>query len=320
MKTKHFNRLFLSITFLLTGIAAASESSLSIQNQIEEKWDRFQAGREFALFKPHKPDGEISAEYAALSALRRQIWDAPEYELSAHLLSSDLVRAPHCVAFDFNNTVPYYNASTIYLDGKTYIACEGPRSKDVPAFFRLLSSQGVTHLVRLTSPFEGWTKKCHPYWDGIVSESEGKAFLNIPSADGIHQVEAFHMDRWIDNQGVDPEELLNLVLQVRKELNDQTLLLVHCSAGVGRTGTFLAALAIVDAIDRNEPFSIEEIVFRLSLQRVHSVSKISQYFTLYKLADAYLYTNEFKNWEFGKEAAQIFASGANDHCRMARRE
>lgn len=284
---KYSNSFFLSIALLLTGIAAASESSLSVQEQIEERWDRFQTGREFALFKPNKPDDEISAEFNALNALRRQMWATPEYDLSARLLASDLVRASHCVAFDFNNTVPYYNASTIYLDGKTYIACEGPRSKDVPAFFRLLSSQGVTHLVRLTSPFEGWTKKCHPYWDGIVLESEEKAILNIPSASGFHPVEAFHLDRWIDNQGVNPEELLNLVLKVRAQLTDSSLLLVHCSAGVGRTGTFLAALAILDAIDRNEPFSIEEIVFRLSLQRVHSVSKASQYATLYKLADAY---------------------------------
>jgi hypothetical protein len=28
----------------------------------------------------------------------------------------------------------------------------------------------------------------------------------------------------------------------------------------------------------------------------------------------YVYTNEFKSWSFGKEAAQIFVSGASDHC------
>jgi hypothetical protein len=33
-----------------------------------------------------------------------------------------------------------------------------------------------------------------------------------------------------------------------------------------------------------------------------------------------IYTNEFKSWEFGKEAAQIFLFGARDHCREARLE
>ncbi|HSX38103.1 MAG TPA: hypothetical protein VLE95_04650 [Chlamydiales bacterium] len=33
-----------------------------------------------------------------------------------------------------------------------------------------------------------------------------------------------------------------------------------------------------------------------------------------------IYRNNLKNREFDKEAAQFFASGASDHCRMARRE
>jgi len=28
-----------------------------------------------------------------------------------------------------------------------------------------------------------------------------------------------------------------------------------------------------------------------------------------------LYPNEFKSWEFGQEAAQLFVSGVSDHCR-----
>jgi len=35
---------------------------------------------------------------------------------------------------------------------------------------------------------------------------------------------------------------------------------------------------------------------------------------------AEVYTNGFKSWEFGKEAAQIFASGTSAHCWIARRE
>ncbi len=64
--------------------------------------------------------------------------------------------------------------------------------------------------------------------------------------------------------------------------------------GVGRTGTFLAALTIVDAIDKQSSFSIEEIVYRLSLQRVHSVCKASQYITLYRMAESYTAPTQFK--------------------------
>lgn len=120
----------------------------------------------------------------------------------------------------------------------------------------MLSSFGVTHLVRLTDSYEGETKKCHPYWEGkLVALSDNAYRLEVPVENGIYPVRAYEMAYWRDNQGVSPDELLDLVLKVRSELG-QGILAVHCSAGVGRIGTFLAALAIVDAIDRGEPFSI----------------------------------------------------------------
>ena len=57
---------------------------------------------------------------------------------------------------------------------------------------------------------------------------------------------------------------------------------------MGRTGTFLAALAILDAIDTAESFSIQEIVYRLSLQRIYAVSTPGQYITLHRMAEYYL--------------------------------
>ena len=38
------------------------------------------------------------------------------------------------------------------------------------------------------------------------------------------------------------------------------------------------------------------------------------------LRTKWVYRSNLKNREFDKEAAQIFGSGASDHCRMARRE
>lgn len=265
------------------------ESYAPVKIQIENRWQAFQTDRKFKEFQPGRSDIELKEEFENIHKTRLSIWTTAGYEFAQNLIAADLIRAPGCVAFDFNNTVPYYNASTICLGNHYYIACEGPRSKDIPKFFHLLTSQHVTHLVRLTSSYEGWSKKCHPYWDGFIEEINGSAFLNIPTDAGIHSVQAFHMDHWRDHCGVDSEELLALVLQTREELNKNNgLLVVHCSAGVGRTGTFLASLAIVNAIDTGLPFSIEEIVYRLSLQRVFSVTKFAQYIVLHRLAENYL--------------------------------
>jgi len=288
--------VFRTAIFLILSISSLQGSLLepyaSVKAQVESRWQAFQANREFKEFKPGKSDGELKEEFGDIQKTRLILWTTPGYELAQNLVAEDLIRAPGCVAFDFNNTVPYYNASTICLGDRCSIACEGPRSKDVPKFFHLLTSQHATHLVRLTSSYEAWAKKCHPYWDGLIKEFNGNASLNIPTDTGFYSVQAFHMDHWRDHQGIDPEELLALVLQIRQGLNkDNSLLVVHCSAGVGRTGTFLASLAIVDALDKGLPFSIEEIVYRLSLQRVYSVAKSGQYITLHRLAEIYLNQN-----------------------------
>lgn len=292
--------MFRAAVFLILSVfslqANLLESRACVKAQVESRWEAFQADREFKEFKPGRSDAELKEEFENIHNTRLSIWATAGYEFAQNLIAEDLVRAPGCAAFDFNNTVPYYNASTICLGDHCYIACEGPRSKDIPKFFHLLTSQHVTHLVRLTSSYEAWAKKCHPYWDGFIKESNGKAYLNIPTdTGGVYSVQIFHMDHWRDHQGVDPEELLALALQTREELNkDDSLALVHCSAGVGRTGTFLASLAIIDAIDQGFPFSIEEIVYRLSLQRVHTVAKFSQYITLHRLAESYLNQKSMK--------------------------
>ncbi len=265
------------------------EHSTTVCEQVENRWSAFQRNREFTLFEPGKPDALLEKEFENISSTRSAVWTTSDYKLAEPLITNDLIRAPGCVAFAYNNTVPDYNASTIYLNGQYHIACEGPRSKDIQKFFNLLTTQQVTHLVRLTDSYEGDIKKCHPYWEGRLTESsDGRQYLNIQTTNGIYSIRAFDMAYWRDNQGVDPEQLLAFVLQVKQELKDSNgSLLVHCSAGVGRTGTFLAASAIVDAIDQGESFSIEEIIYRLSLQRVLSVGKSSQYITLHRLAESY---------------------------------
>lgn len=284
-----FRAAFFLILSVFSLQASPPESYALVKIKAENRWEAFQTDRQFKKFEPKKSDCELKEEFENISSTRRSLWTTAGYEFAQNLIEGDLIRAPGCIAFDFNNTVSDYNASTICLGERYYIACEGPRSKDILNFFNLLTSQHVTHLVRLTSAYEAWSKKCHPYWDGLITESNGSAHLNIPTDSGLYSVQAFHMDHWRDHHGVDPIELLQLTLQIREALNNENgLLVVHCSAGVGRTGTFLASLAIVDAIDKGLPFSIQEIVYRLSLQRVHSVAKFSQYITLHRLAEVYL--------------------------------
>ena len=142
-----------------------NEHFTTVRDRVKDRWQAFQRDQTFKPFKVEKPDSLLEEEFENIQSTRSFVWTTSGYELAQHLVANDLVRAPGCVAFAYNNTVPYYNASTMCLNDQYHIACEGPRSKDIPKFFDLLTTYQVTHLVRLTDSYEGDRKKCHPYWE-----------------------------------------------------------------------------------------------------------------------------------------------------------
>jgi len=122
--------MFISAVFLIFSLISLnagqnSNTYASVNTQVENRWQAFQANKEFKKFTPGKSNAELSEDFENIRKTRLPIKTAPEYEFAQHLITEDLVRAPGCVAFGFNNTVPYYNASTICLGDQHYIACEG---------------------------------------------------------------------------------------------------------------------------------------------------------------------------------------------------
>ena len=58
----------------------------------------------------------------------------------------------------------------------------------------------------------------------------------------------FHLDSWRDHAGLDDHQIANYVKLVKKvtEMNVKTVL--HCSAGIGRSGSFLTSMFLYSYI------------------------------------------------------------------------
>lgn len=273
----------------------------------EWRFEKYGADRFFAPWTPDRPVEDIHREFQHLHEQRFSIWymqppgwyDTIEvnedFLFADHLFFTDAFRAGNCLAFAYNQTHPSFNSSNIVMGQGRFLAMEGTRSAQETSFFHLLTAYQVTHLVRLTPAFDT-QKKCHPYWEGRTEHTDLGTWLRLPLRGGSsYSLHYFEVEDWVDHQAIDAGVLIALIEEVRANYDPQTdLLAVHCSAGVGRTGTFLAAWVLMHEIDRQRiagndvHVSIEEVVFKLNLQRKYMVTRKEQYQMLYELVGIYL--------------------------------
>ncbi|OCF35866.1 hypothetical protein I317_07280 [Kwoniella heveanensis CBS 569] len=174
----------------------------------------------------------------------------------------------------------YLNANKVE-DGKggTWIAAQAPTPRTFDTFFQALYSGAATGkrsrdviLVQLTGWEENGMRKADFYLEHAMDHLPLKLIKSeqIPSisstvthlqlghppnqstkdaGEEAVTIHHYHFDAWPDHgvpTGQDVAALRNLVLEVerkRKELSSEVW--VHCSAGVGRTGSFIALSSLL---------------------------------------------------------------------------
>src|SRR5580698_3482104 len=104
--------MILKPLFLCFSLSTISQEVLelkTVQEAIDARWSFFQSSRTFEPFQPDRSDASLTEEFQRIREVRSHVWTTPGFELAQHLVDADLIRAPGCVAFDYNNTTPYYN-------------------------------------------------------------------------------------------------------------------------------------------------------------------------------------------------------------------
>ncbi|XP_078271016.1 receptor-type tyrosine-protein phosphatase eta [Rhinoraja longicauda] len=206
----------------------------------------------------------------------------------------------------------YINANFMpgYQSKKEFIAAQGPLMNTVSDFWRMIWDQRVPAIVMLTKCVEQGRAKCEQYWpterplifeDKIVTLTSEviyqdwtiRDFSLVKDKSGEkYHVKQFHFTGWPDH-GVPSTTrvLIEFRNLVRNYINQHPLsgpTVVHCSAGVGRTGTFISIDDMIQQIDNNRKVDIWGTVFQLRMNRPLMVQTESQYVFLNQCAMEYI--------------------------------
>jgi protein tyrosine phosphatase len=207
--------------------------------------------------------------------------------------------------FPNNPGSDYINASYIngYKREKAYIAAQGPLVNTVGDFWRMTWEFQLPTIVMLTDLIERGVDKCTQYWPRNLNETidvgndlkvtlvEQQQFVDYKmkkmllvntskSESGRLDVTHYHFLAWPDH-GVpaDKTVMLAFIRRVRQiHPPEGPPLIVHCSAGVGRTGTFITLDTMLQRLDKKEEsLNIYEFLVNMRKSRVLMVQTEAQY-------------------------------------------
>ncbi|XP_064513577.1 receptor-type tyrosine-protein phosphatase eta isoform X1 [Pseudopipra pipra] len=200
-----------------------------------------------------------------------------------------------------SGTGDYINANYIpgYNSKKAFIAAQGPLPNTIDDFWQMIWEKNIYSIVMLTKCMEQARTKCEQYWPDKQSKTYGDIMVTMVSEIVLpewtirdftveksntpesHTVRQFHFTSWPDHGVPETTDLLidfrHLVHQYNSQNPVDSPTLVHCSAGVGRTGTFIAIDRLIQQMEMENTVDVYGVVYDLRMHRPLMVQTEDQY-------------------------------------------
>ncbi|XP_071056638.1 tyrosine-protein phosphatase 10D isoform X2 [Onthophagus taurus] len=193
------------------------------------------------------------------------------------------------------NYVPGHNSP------REFIVTQGPLHSTRDDFWRMCWESNSRAIIMLTRCIEKGREKCDHYWPydtmpvyygdisvQILNETRypdwNVSEFMVCRGDTQRVIRHFHFTTWPDF-GVPnpPHTLVRFVRAFREKVgSDQRPIVVHCSAGVGRSGTFICLDRILQQILVSDYVDIFGIVYTMRKERVWMVQTEQQYICIHQ--------------------------------------
>uniref|UniRef100_A0A0C9RSG0 protein-tyrosine-phosphatase n=1 Tax=Fopius arisanus TaxID=64838 RepID=A0A0C9RSG0_9HYME len=249
---------------------------------------------EFQLLQTLSVDLQMPTNAACLQANRKKnrYTDILPYDFSRVKLEP----------VDTDPNSDYINASFIKGCGgeEEYIACQGPKEETTYDFWRMVNQYDVKLIVMLTQLVEKNKEKCHQYFPTMketftyenmsircTTEFDYRTYtqrtLVLQKENEKRTIIHLHFKDWPDHDvPEDFDPMINFCQIIRRYITSTPgLAVVHCSAGIGRTGTLIAIDILLQHIKENRKLDVFGTVYRLRHHRINMVQRESQYAYIY---------------------------------------
>ncbi|XP_076353516.1 tyrosine-protein phosphatase Lar-like isoform X3 [Tachypleus tridentatus] len=251
---------------------------------------------------------KFSQEYESIEPGQQFTWENSNLEVN-----KPKNRYANVIAYDHSRVVlqplqdipgsNYINAN--YCDGyrkqNAYIATQGPLPETFGDFWRMAWEQRSVSIVMMTKLEERTRIKCDQYWPSRGTDTYGVMHVTLTDVQELatycirtftlqrmgysekREIRQFQFTAWPDHGVPDHPTPFLIFLRRVRSMNppDAGPIIVHCSAGVGRTGCFVVIDSMLERLKHENTVDIYGHVTCLRAQRNYMVQTEDQYILIY---------------------------------------